>query len=448
MVYDAVRSTKRRQAITQETRSEDEVLQSADRKSLLSASNDLRRNYVLAAWMLRKHVDYIATFDFQPRGRDSGLKRDLNDFVEWWSHKRNFDVSDRFSRNEFMRLAEATRTGQGDCFVYKISSGYLQLIEGDRIANPTYGQLPDRYNRNDFVHGVKILKSGKPKFFILNNRREGGGYVYNSVVPAKYMTQHAYWDRVDTRRGITPLAPVINTLKDTYEGITYALAKAKVSQMFGLIFKRAAEMSIGEVDDGVDDTDDEDKSAYDIDFGKGPFVADLDPGDEADFLESKTPSAEFRDFWEIMAGLVLKCLDIPYSFYNESFTNYSGARGAVLQYEYSANEKRRQNIDLINELFRWRLGVAIVNGDFPRLPRGMTINTVPIAWVPRTSPWIDPLNPNKEAEAINKVVEGKVLSRQALLRRMNINFWDVIEELAEEEEAIKERFGGDNESRE
>jgi len=120
----------------------------------------------------------------------------------------------------------------------------------------------------------------------------------------------------------------------------------------------------------------------------------------------------------------------------------------VLQYEYSAGEKRRQNIDLMNELFRWRLGVAIVDGDFPRLPRGLTINTIPIAWVPRTSPWIDPLNPNKEAEAINKAVEGKVLSRQSLLRRMNINFWDVIEELAEEEEAIKERFGGNNEPRE
>ena len=65
-----------------------------------------------------------------------------------------------------------------------------------------------------------------------------------------------------------------------------------------------------------------------------------DPGDRAEFLESKSPSTEFQAFSQVMVSVALKALDIPYSFYAENFTNYSGARQALLQYEQSAKIKR------------------------------------------------------------------------------------------------------------
>jgi hypothetical protein len=48
------------------------------------------------------------------------------------------------------------------------------------------------------------------------------------------------FDRFDQLRGISPLAAAINTLRGTYEGFDYALAKAKVAQMFALAFYREA----------------------------------------------------------------------------------------------------------------------------------------------------------------------------------------------------------------
>ncbi len=53
-------------------------------------------------------------------------------------------------------------------------------------------------------------------------------------------------------------------------------------------------------------------------------VFDFDVGDKAEFLESQQPSDQFRAYTQLVSMMALKALDIPYSFYDESFTNYSG----------------------------------------------------------------------------------------------------------------------------
>ena len=52
------------------------------------------------------------------------------------------------------------------------------------------------------------------------------------------MEHHGFFDRFDQLRGISPLAPAVNTLRDCYEGYDYALAKMKVAQLFALAFYR------------------------------------------------------------------------------------------------------------------------------------------------------------------------------------------------------------------
>jgi len=100
-----------------------------------------------------------------------------------------------------------------------------------------------------------------------------------------------YFDRFDQVRGVSPMAAGVNTLRDTYEGFDYALAKMKVSQLFGLAFFR-------EKSDPVDQPSpsDDDGAGYEVDFGRGPVLLDLDPGDRAEFLESKSPATEFQQF--------------------------------------------------------------------------------------------------------------------------------------------------------
>lgn len=242
--YDAVHAKNKRSAPTGILRSEDAELTPADRRKMLSASRSLHRNFTVAAWMIRKHLDYVSTFTFQARTGNDSLDDSLERLVRWWSQKGNFDVTGRFSRHQFTRLAEMRRTVDGDMGVMKLSSALLQAIEGDRIRTP-YAGLPADYSAADFTHGVRTNAAGKPLEYCICKRgatNDASGatanFEFERIVPARNLCHFGYFDRFDQVRGISPIAPAVNSLRDTYEGIDYALAKMKVAQLFGLVFYR------------------------------------------------------------------------------------------------------------------------------------------------------------------------------------------------------------------
>lgn len=430
--YDAVETNTRRRAPKSDVKAEDDHLVASERRKLVSTVRDLKRNYSLAAWMIRQHVNYVATFSFQGKNKDKEFNDHLESLVKWWSMPGNFDVAKRHGLRRFIRLAEVSRVVDGDVFFYKLNSGHIQAIEGDRVANPFYG-LPTNVEPGEYKRGVKQAKGGAALSYIVNNRDKNGTRLeFHKIVPAKYIIPFAYWDRYDQVRGISPLASAVNSLQDTYEGMTYALARSKVSQLFALALKRGSADPPGKVTAGETEGD---QSEFTVDFGKGPFVLDLDSDDDVEFLESKQPSEEFQSYMEVMIILCLKALDIPYSFYNESFTNYSGARQALILYEQSAKEKREDVKDLLNTLTYWRLQMWIVDGVI-KLPAGMSISDVKWEWQPSGIPWIDPL---KEAKGDRESIDGFLNSRQRIAKRMGQDWHEILDELQAEDEEIKQR---------
>jgi len=137
--YDAVESKNRRQAPTGRLRSEDKELLPHQRRKLTSASRDIHRNFTIAAWAIRKHLDYVSTFSFQSRTGSADLDGRIEDLMGWWSRPANCDVAARHSLPRLVRLAEERRMVDGDVFFLKLSDGRLQAIEGDRVQTPTSG---------------------------------------------------------------------------------------------------------------------------------------------------------------------------------------------------------------------------------------------------------------------------------------------------------------------
>lgn len=439
--YDAVEDKKLRRPPRIRVRSEDKELDATQRKKLVATSRDLPRNYAIAAWMIRKHLDYVSTFGFQARTTNKAFNARLEAFVRRWSRRENFDVAGRHTLHRFTRLAERSRTLEGDMFPLKLSSGRVQAIEGDRIRTPIGGDLPPGVEPEDIVHGVLVTKSGRAKGFCLNNRKKRGeGFEFDRIVPARHLLQHAYFDRFDQVRGVGLIAPGINALQDTYEGLSYALAKAKVTQLWGMKVKRKfdEDESIGEVSGGTDENGDEDKSAYTVNFGDGVFQLDLDAeaNEDADFMESRHPSTEFKEFTAAMIGIGLKSVDIPYSFYDESFTNFAGNRQAWLLYDQGAENKRSDNRELLTALTVWRIGLAIIDGEL-ELPKsvGESIEDINFEWIARGIPWVDPL---KDIKADDAAVKLRITSRQRVSkRRYGEDWFEVMDELDAEEERIQ-----------
>lgn len=428
--YDAGKTSNKRRQSKQTIRHEDRVASAGKRRRFITSTRDVQRNFSIAAWAIRKHLDYVATFTFQPRTGEAAADRDLAEFIAEWSKPHNFDAAGRHDLHRFIRLTEERALVDGDVGLLKLGDNRVQAVESDKIRTRD-DSLQDG---SQVYHGVRVDKAGRAIGYQLHSRDDHGQYAFEREVRANRMLLHGYFDRFDQVRGISPLVSAVNTLQDVYEGFGYALSKAKVAQLFGLVFYRDAvegglndNPGAGDSDgDGLDDETETD-TTYEVSFDNGNVpVIDLEPGDRAEFLENKTPSTEFREFSHTMTGVALKALDIPLSFFDEAHTNYSGARQALLQYEQSAACKRRGTRGVLDQLTAWRVRRAMDQGELPTRAWRWE-------WVSVGLPWIRPL---EETQADIAAIDAGLTTRTDVLRRQGRNWDEVAARLAEEREQM------------
>lgn len=429
--YDAATDKNRRKAATSTLRSEDRELTETKRKKLVGGARELRRNFAIAAWMIRKHLDFVASFNFQCNSPDKAVNDRVCALMDWYNRAENCDVANRHSLRKKVRLYEAHRVVDGDVAGLKIGGiggdrGKIQDIEGDRIRSGPPETLP---NGRKIEHGVITNDAGKALAYQIHRRVGNGGYEFERTVPASSVFMHGFYDRFDQVRGISPIASALNSLRDVYEGFDYALAKAKVSQMFGLKFTRDAAETFDNVTDNTAAG-----GGYEVDFGRGPVVLDLDPGDDADFIESRNPSTEFQSFTQAIIMVSLKALDLPYSFYDESFTNFFGSRAALIQYQNSCRDKRADVLDLLRRVTTWRLGMFVDDGIL-KLPSMMALEDIAFTWTPAGMPWWDPA---KEVKGATDAIAAGLRTRTEVRLETHGDDWrDVVDKLAEEEAYLK-----------
>lgn len=394
------------------------------RRRVIAGAQDLQRNFAIAAWAIRKHLDYVATFGFQANSPDAAFNQELERLIAWRSRAANLDVTGRHSLGRFLRLAEAARVVSGDVALVKFNNGQLQAIEGDRIRTPN---ILENYGSDQNIHGFRVAPTGRIKSISVHRRLADGRYEFEREVPAANFLHLGYFDTFDQVRGVSPLASAIAPLQDQAEVMDYARAKSKVTQLFALAITRQ-----------MADSDDEEGQSgdYEVDFGKGPVKLELDPGDKAEFLESRHPSTEFQAFAVLCLQLALKSLDMPWSFVDESFTNYSGSRTALIQYQQSCRAKREDLIELLDRLTGWWVNQWIAEGVIS-LPRGVaSVGELNWQWVPAGVPWF---NPEQEIQADVLAIENKIRTRSEIRKERYGDDWrDVVLKLREEEDFLRE----------
>ena len=440
--YDAIVDKDRRRPPKMRVRHEDDITPQRDRTRLAATGQDVARNFSIARWAIGKHLDYVSSFSFQAKTGDTALDAVVERFVAEWSSRHRCDVARRHPLRRMIRLAEACRCVTGDHAFLKIagapggnSRGKLQAIEGDRIAQ-TYDIPESLGGPAAFRNGVKTSAGGATLEYHIGNRDENGRMSFGRVVPARNMFFHAFYDRFDQVRGISPVVSALNNYQDVYEGFDYALAKVKVAQLFGLAIYRAGDDALGGNSAAGEDYDEDgiaDESA--VDFGRGPYQLDLDGEDRAEILEAGTPATETVAFLQQMVAVALKSLDIPYSFFDESFTNFYGSRGGLIQYLKSCRSKVADIQELLDDITRWRLGLAVADGDVT-IPAGLDFDDIEWEWVPDGVPWWDPV---KEVSGHKMAIAAGLSDYQTVCRGAGTDFYENIDRRAEQEAYAKER---------
>ena len=145
-------------------------------------------------------------------------------------------------------------------------------------------------------------------------------------------------------------------------------------------------------------------------FDKGPEILDLDPGEDAAFISSSTPGGDTKEFWESLISVVLKSLNIPYSFYDEAHTNFFGSRAALILYLRSVEQWRQDVRSFLNDWLMWRLKVGILKGELS-LPSSFEINPKNWKWV---AEGLQYWNPQQEVNADIAAIEAGLRTRSEI----------------------------------
>ncbi len=336
-----------------------------------------------------------------------------------------------------LRLWEASRTVDGDVGILKLASGQLQGIEGDRIRTPMAWPegvrgAPDWLPK--MKHGVVCDPASKALGYAINKRGLGfqygpdwffaaNSFIFERLVPAQDLLLHGYFDRLDQIRGISPITAALNSFRDIYEGLDYAMAQAKVAQLFAFVIKRNSLKAIEEFQNSEEGATDYHKA---VDFNKGTAILELDPADEAAFLQSQNPSQNWQAFMNMVIAASLIALDIPLIFYDCTKGNYSQTRGSWVLYDHSAEAKRQDNRELMEELTAWRLSLWLYRGVL-EVPKTLPLEWLMGEWISAGVPWIDQL---KEVQAARSSVDGGYDSTPGVCKSLGKDAYRIVDEQA------------------
>jgi capsid protein len=443
--YDAAKTTGRRKAPTSKLYAEHIILTDNKRKKLLGTVQDQVRNASVAAWMIRRHLDYVSKFRLQFRSGNDDLDRLVNRLFDWHARPINFDIAARLGREEMFRMFEGEKVTAGDAAIVKLADGRLQAVESDLMAMPKAGRwlagkkrhedIPKRVlDSVDSATGV-VMDARRPgrvaQYCICNRQPDGKSVTFDHLEDAENVIFDGYYTRFSSQvRGVSPLSSAINSIQDVYEGVDYNLAKAKVHALFGIAMMRdyAGASSDQEEVDGYGGasglamgTDEAKTGAAETEAGTKVISAtaqelqpgqmmtiDMDTRGRIDTIESKTPSTEFKNFTEFAIRLSMLALDIPYTAFDSRSASFSGMIADQNLYEVSCRWKREKNQWKRYEysdwlLLRawddpdWRIGQTAIAAGITRIRELQEL----VEWVPAGFPWLQKI---QEVEGDGKAI--------------------------------------------
>ena len=427
--YEAVEPSATRRPIVISLRSEDRELPPEKRRALVSEARDQQRNFTLAGFALRKHLQFVSYYRFSAETPNREFNRALERRLETWKRRENCDAARRSNFDELMTVIESHRAVDGDVGVLRRADGRLQIVEGDRIKSPNEGD-----DLENWVNGVELDRDGAAKRYAIWSRQRAGGMAFERRVSANDFDLIAYRTRRDQVRGVSLFAPAVKMISYLYDGLDYALAKLKLEQMMGIVTRLedggalvGAPTTNPEAVDGV----------LHEKFGRDLLHLALRPGEDASFMESNNPSQNFQTFTELVSRLIFASLDLPYSFFDGSKTNFYGSKGEFEQYLDTVEKKQSPTIATLNEwIFDWLMPNWIAEGSLT-LPDGWTIEDVrhDVGWKGSGLPYWRLFEYVKETQA---AINGALVDPYALADSFGESFSRNIEKLKQAKEYAKE----------
>ncbi len=307
-----------------------------------AAVNTMRTNVVGRGLMPKPTIDADVLKISPEKAKE--LERKISKEWELWAESADCDMARLDNFYELQQLAFLNWLASGDTLALlpvkpRKNQPYdlrVQLIEADRLSSPNNFDTFD----NQIVGGVEVDADG-----------EVIAYHFSKHHPLSYANERMEWqrveaygkrtgrrnvlhlmcrERIDQRRGVPFLAPVIEALKQLGRYTDAELVAAVVSGMFTVFIEKKDDSEGEPIGSGIpedEQIDAEDETSIELSAGS---VIDLAEGETANAVNPGRPNKNFTGFVEAICQQIGAALEIPYELLMKHFTaSYSASRGAL-----------------------------------------------------------------------------------------------------------------------
>lgn len=421
----------------------------ADYFGMLEQARDLFRNHALVGQAIRRLVANILSggFTLDVSTGDESLDTDLS--ARWYAWAEDPDACDIQGEQDFHGLERLTLQHvitDGDLITLPTVDGEIQQIEAHRM------RTPHRTQRN-IVHGVELNNDDKPR------RREAYWIAYEDVeayypVPkASDMTRyparvdgvrqvfhHYFPDRVSQTRGVSALAPPMDTAGMGDDLFFAQLVKAQMAACAALLREYAADTMPVNIGGGGQDTSTEARpdgvTRQLAGWSPGMEIFGF-PGEKLSWQSPNVPNQEFFDHATLIMSIVSVNLDLPVQvlMLDATRTNFSGWRGAIDQARQRWLQIQQWLIGSFHSpVYRWKVRQWAADDPVlrktireqegkPRRPGG--IDAFGHVWHPAGWPYIEP---TQDATGDLIQIRNLLTSPRRLAARRGMDYEDLLGE--------------------
>lgn len=418
------------------------------------AVKTMRTNVVGRGLKLKPTIDR-ETLHMDPEQAHQ-LEREIEREWKLWAETPDCDAARIDNFYELQQLAFMGWLLSGDCLALlpvKKRKGQpydlrIRLIEADRLSSPGGYDTLD----NHIVGGVETDSTG-----------EVVAYHFSKHHPLSYANEPMEWvrvpaygeesgrrnvihimvrERIDQRRGVPFLAPVIEALKQLGKYTEAELVAAVVSGLFAVFIEKQNSEEGPPIGSGIPEemqVDAEDPNSIELAPGA---VIDLNEGEKANATSPGRPNANFAGFVEAICRQIGAALEIPYELLLKCFnSSYSASRGA-LEEAWKMFRMYRSWLanDFCQTIYEEWLAEAVAKGRI-NAPGFFTDLRYRKAY--SAAEWNGPargiLNPVQEVVAAERRVQNGFSTRQSETMEMTgTDYYANVEQLRQEELRLKE----------
>ena len=411
---------------------------------LKGRARDLVRNNPYAkrfVRMCRAHIVGPAGVQMHPcnefaNGRPyDAVNEAIEEAWEDWSKPKHASANGRLSWLGLQRLAVSEWATSGEAlFLIRYDRAYqygmaLQPIDADRLDVTWNRARNPRTGEAEIRMGVEMAEDGRPlAYHILDVHPADIGSMaaraqYRRRIPAEQVI-HLFKndERVEQTRGVPELAIAMRDLRhlDGFQEAALVQARTSAAAM-GFIVTKSPDGDTTEPDEGLE---------FSAEAG---VIRELGVGQEFQSWDPNQPSETYGGFVKAVLRGIAAGLGASYAMMANDLSdaNYSSMRVGRAEEQETWQELQGWFIDQFCErVFEAWYPAAVLSGALV-LPLSERRTFDDHDWTPRRWASVDPV---KDIEADERRVALGVDSRKRIAARDGLNLWDVMEDLAEEQE--------------